>query len=360
MQNARLLCLVLFSVVIVGETARGEVLSAVAERARVTLETLERQDDIRTPAEAPSWLIMHTLLAFGQDYLLRSEQEEDVRIPLSERLWDNIEDPKAKGYTPVFCCEGDIIVADRGSSTAWGERHPFQFLWCLSEAGLPPSMSIHVEGRPSTKISQICTDAEKRITEFSTLSWVLPTVAQYRGCGYKWVNRFDEKLTINQLLKVLLSPDHHADDYCAESHKAFAVAKILSLCREQSGSDNVEIQAACQWLDARWSKYQENTHSNGQIDYQAVGWPAWPEESFRAAAEAGAAGHMLAWMALDWQRAGMPSLIDAVAVDAIESLDATIIPSGLNGIFARGNLCHAVHGLRLYLKSRGIHTVATR
>jgi len=46
-------------------------------------------------------------------------------------------------------------------------------------------------------------------------------------------------------------------------------------------------------------------------------------------------------------------MVDSVALHAIESLDATVLPQGLDGIFARGQVCHAVHGLRLYLEMAG-------
>jgi len=279
MQNARFSHLVPFIALIVVQAASSAVPNGLAERAHVTIQTLERQEDIRTPAEAPSWLIMDTLLAFGQDYLLQSEQEDGLHITFSERLSGNNEQPEAKEYSPLFCCEGKVIVADRGSSAAWGERHPFQFLWCMAEAGLPLSMPIKVAGHPPVTISQVCTDAEKRITEFSTLSWALPTIAQCRGCGYKWTNRFDEGLTIKYLLKALLSPDHRSDEYCANSHKAFAVARVLSLCSGETDFDCVEMRTARQWLDSFWAKYKENVQSDGRIDYQAVGWPTWPEES---------------------------------------------------------------------------------
>jgi hypothetical protein len=190
-----------------------------------------------------AWQLMHGVLAFGRDFQMFNQGE-----PTGVLDWVFAGKP-LRGWNLRVTDRGIRAEIDPGRL---GQGHEDQWLGYLSQAGVPISTPLIVDGKPY-KLYDVLKRAMYDCYEGKETSWTLTALSIYLDpLDQKWTARDGEQWSVERLAGLEAGPTfdpelaerHITEAACGGTHRMIALAFAYNRFREEF--PNVEPQGG--WL----------------------------------------------------------------------------------------------------------------
>lgn len=330
--------------------------SLVLADSKSSLEELAARAPL-TAQDFP-WFILHGMLMFGKDLELVDSQTgrrvSALQTLLTQRT---LTLPSGQGITTLREVDGyPQFIRTDGRTVV--EGHPNQFLFKLTELGVPLSQTIDLGGGKTAPLGKVLEKAKLdtsparidpgkplRSRWNNELGWTIGAFANTLPSGARWRNRYGEEVTLDGLIEVALQRLLGAGS-CKGTHELYGLARAL-----RSGAAHAPKLE--RYLKNAKEKAQAGQHADGSFGFF---WHDPAKEEPRAPLKKNdkvwVTGHMLEWLVLasshkelqePWLRKAYTFLKEA------RFKSATMAPKGGGDEEVRyGVLAHAVHGMKLY------------
>jgi len=279
------------------------------------------------------WQIMHGLLAYRGDFLLKSG---DGHVNAIEWISNGARYRGTHWFEP----------------TRWGGRaHPFtvpyafeghvnQFTAILSMSNLPLDHQLKVAGGRTITVSDLVEHAKMAVSTQNELTWTLWFLTHYIEPDAEWVNQDNQRWSMEYLVRVQTRSSLTRAP-CGGTHNLFALAYARNAYLRKHGQLRGTWLEADQKLKQYIAAAKALQNADGTFStqfFKGRGYSADFNERLKSS------GHMLEWlmMALPTQRLNEEWVTRAVKAVANDLVTNASQPAEC------GPLYHAVHSLVLY------------
>jgi hypothetical protein len=200
------------------------------------------------------WQIMHGMLALRQEYLIKDKDGKKIRAT------DWISNgPKFRGDSWFQVTQNGGRAHPYTTDYAF-EGHPNQFLAILSISGLPQSHKLKADRRTIT-IGEMVKHAKANVNSEEEVTWTLWALSHYLGSDARWVNKFGQQWSIEQLVR-LQTQEQPFNAACGGSHGLFA----LTYARNVYLRKNRTLRGAWLAADQKIQRYIAEAKSLQNVD----------------------------------------------------------------------------------------------
>ncbi len=280
------------------------------------------------------WQILHGVLAFRQDFLVKYNGEKI-------RALDWLAHGATYRGTPLFEATEYGGRAQPYTEPYAFEGHANQFLAILTMSRLPMDFSIRTASGQTITIGDMVRHAQMEVDGEDEVTWTLWALAHYLDPDARWTNKYGQRWSIEELVRLqTYAPLREAA--CGGTHALFALsyARNAYLQTKRRPLRGVWLEA-----DQKIRQYIEAARSlqnpDGSFSSEYFDGPGYSEDF---ATRLASSGHMLEWLMValpqqrlkeQWVRRG----IAAIARDLIEHRKEPV---------DCGPLYHAVDALVIY------------
>ena len=292
--------------------------------------------------EHGAWQILHGVLAYGRDFLIRDGDKEGPLVPAVDYVlnggqmigWTMRPGAKLKSGR-----RGLRAVMEPGTKT--GQGHPDQWLAVLAQCGLTPDQEILV-GNVRYQLRDIIGQVQHDVpfNHGREWSWTLIGLTCYLPTDASWQASDNETWSIERLVRGELD-QKLADSACGGTHRLIGVTMALNQHLASGGELSGVWKDADKAIQANIRKARELQNADGSF---STNYFARGGQSSDVADRLSTTGHILEFLALamNEQQLREPWVQQAAA--------------NLCGLFDRtekadlecGALYHAMHGVVLY------------
>jgi len=308
-----------------------QVVVAVNEAIRVNEL---RYLSVNTPNEHTPWQIMHGLLAYRNDYKLRSPQGKISAVDYISN------EAKFRGdywfeKTPV----GGRAHPFNGTPYHF-EGHVNQFLAIMTMCNLPLDHQFIVRDKQVVTMQDMVNHAQLFASTSGETTWTLWFLSRYLEPDASWTNQQGEPWSMERLVR-LQTQASVLNAPCGGCHQLFALALARNSYIQKYGRPTGAWLEADQKLQQHIAAARALQNGDGSLGVNFFKEPGHSDEFEKRIK---ASGHMLEWL-----MAALPerSLREYWVRKAIYTL-ANDLKNNSGAAAEPGALYHAVHALVLY------------
>lgn len=288
--------------------------------------------DVHTP-----WQVIHGLLAYRQDFQLKS-QDGTKKINALEWASSGVTFRGESLFqrTPFGGRAHPFIQA------YWFEGHPTQFMAYLTMCRLPTTYEFKTASGESVTVQDIINNAKMEVTRdpHVEMTWTLWALAHYLEPTAQWVNKNGEPWSMEELLRVELRNTIY-DAPCGGTHSLFAIAYARNAhlqSRQPLRGIWLEADQKIQRFIAEAKTLQNPDGSFSIHFFKGHG------QSTDFNTRITSSGHMIEWLmvALPQSRLSEPWIQNGIRCLAQDLIDNRQLNAEC------GPLYHAVDGLQIY------------
>jgi hypothetical protein len=285
--------------------------------------------DLHTP-----WQIMHGMLAYRRDYLLRRNGNK-----INALEW--IASGASYQGQPWFekTAYGAHAHPYNGTPYAF-QGHPCQFMACLTMCNLPLDFKFKAGGGETVTVNDLIHGAQAEVNEREEVTWVLWFLAHYLDSDTQWTNKNGEPWSMERLVQIETGKTVTAGA-CGGAHGLFA----LAYARNGFRAEGRTLYGAWLEADQKVRRFVEEARMNQNADgtFSSNSFQG-PGQSREFEKRIGTTGHILEFLcvALPQSRLSEEWLRRAVTAISSDLIENKATPSEC------GSLYHAVDGLTLY------------
>lgn len=301
------------------------------------------QDRELNTAEHGAWQILHGVLAYQREFVIRLGTSDERKSAVDYVL----EGGAMMGWS---FRPGDILDAETGRrglkaivepGTKKGQGHADQWLAILAQCALPIDQPIQLD-RQSYTLRDLLEQVQHDVP-FNPLreySWTLIGLTQYLPTDAEWTAGDGETWSITRLVAEEVSQDFDSSA-CGGTHRLIGIATALN--RHVAAGGKVEgvweqAQVAVDEAVARAFQYQ---NPDGSFSAKYFARPSYTSDM---ALVLGTTGHVLEFLAVAMSPEDLKSPQVTRAVDHL----CDLLESTRSLPLECGALYHAAHGLVLY------------
>lgn len=288
--------------------------------------------DVHTP-----WQVIHGLLAYRQDFQLKS-QDGTKKINALEWASSGVTFRGESLFqrTPFGGRAHPFIQA------YWFEGHPTQFMAYLTMCRLPTTYEFKTASGEIVTVQDIINNAKMEVTRdpHVEMTWTLWALAHYLDPTAQWVNKNGEPWSMEELLRVELRNTIY-DAPCGGTHSLFAIAYARNAhlqSRQPLRGVWLEADQKIQRFIAEAKTLQNPDGSFSIHFFKGRG------QSTDFNTRITSSGHMIEWLmvALPQSRLSEPWIQNGIRCLAQDLIDNRQLNAEC------GPLYHAVDGLQIY------------
>ncbi len=285
--------------------------------------------DVHTP-----WQIIHGLLAYRQDFVLKTKDGRKV----------NALEWASSGVT--FQGESLFQKTPHGGQAHpfkqpyWFEGHPTQFMAYLTMCRLPMTHVFKTADGQAVTVGDIINNAKMDVNREEEMTWTLWALAHYLEPDAQWVNKKGEHWSMEELVRIETASKVY-DGPCGGTHGLFALSYIRnSYLQSRRPLRGVWLEAD-QKIQRFILEARSLQNSDGSFSIHFFKGPGYSDE-FNA--RINSSGHMLEWLMValpqsrlqeDWIQNGLRCLAQDLNNNRHQNAEC-------------GPLYHAVDGLQIY------------
>jgi hypothetical protein len=308
----------------IADPLAGQVDEAIRVTSRRFLDA-----DVHTP-----WQIMHGMLAYRRDYLLRLKGQK-----VNALEWI------ANGATyqgqPWFekTSFGGHAHPYNGTPYAF-QGHPCQFMACLTMCDLPLDFKFKAGAGETVTVSDLIRGAQAEVNDREEVTWVLWFLTHYLEPDAQWTNKDGEPWSIERLVQVETGKTVTAGA-CGGAHGLFA----LAYARNSYLTTGRPLYGAWLEADQKVRRYVEEARTLQNPDGTfSSNFFRGPGQSQEFEKRLGSTGHILEFLcvALPQSRLNEEWLRRAVGAIANDLNQNRLAPCECGAMY------HSVDGLSLY------------
>ena len=289
-----------------------------------------------------AWQIMHGILAYGDNFSVRTRAGEKAAIPYL------LGGGSVKGFEPYG---GDALGnpprtglrLDIEPTTKVGQGHDDQWLAVLLQSGLDADTELRVGDETFTMLDWL-NQAEYDVPMNLQLefSWTLIALVALHDTTHTWLARDGERYSTEFLLEVELDQDLESS-VCGGTHRLIGIAMALNKRRQEGRPITGVWQRADELISTAIRAAKENQNPDGSFSVAYFHRPGWTRDLGEAL---GTTGHVVEFLSIaapdetlrePWVRRSVRRVCDVLEQCRDVELEC-------------GVLYHALHGLSEYQK----------
>jgi len=287
-----------------------------------------------------AWQIMHGILAYGHDFMVRTPAGEQAALAYVLR------GGTIRGFEPQ---RGDRlgpnerlgIRLDIDPSSKVGQGHSDQWLAVLLQCGLDADTEIRADEHTFTMLDWV-NQAEYDVPRNLQLefSWTLIALTAMHPTNHTWLARDGQRYSTEFLLQVEVEQDL-VGSVCGGTHRLIGIAMALEKRRREGRPITGAWQAASELIETQIATAKANQNPDGSYSSAYLHRPGWTRDLGETL---GTTGHVLEFLAI----AASDETLRQPWVERSVRKVCDVLQRCRDVDLECGALYHALHGLALY------------
>lgn len=222
-----------------------------------------------------------------------------------------------------------------------GQGHQDQFVAEMAQWGMKADWPLVVHGKNYTFMDFVRNSQMRaRVTADQELSWTILVVAHYLGLELTWTNQFNERLSLEDMLRYeLAQPITQAA--CGGTHRLFGLSWVYHLHRARGGAVTGVWKDIDDFTIKHIDLIRRFQNSDGSLSARYFAGPGQPTDVTEGISTT---GHTVEWLALALSDAELRAPWMQAAVNRLALMMLDMRDVAVDG----GALYHALHGLKIY------------